>query len=706
MSKALNVSSAFAALFAAQMMHAQVGGSSWSVDTANKKVQLEHEEVSDQYLNAFDTYPYLQPMAINYDWHDGVIKGSYSYDPTTKTEIFKHIGGPGVACNRVEYRNQSDYNSGAKRQFEAFITFNGNLNSNSAGATRERGQSLMQIWGHSENQATHLQIRGSSDNGGELSYVNVDPVNDTPEFTGLNNKEFKLNVIHIQETRNDRTIISNGRIMVWVNGKLYIDAVDNYISERQGIQLGGNYMKYGLYGTMEAPYSNPEATFKEARFLKDGNLPGNTAQTITFPALAATYVGAPNVPLLATTTATGRTIRYRSSNPRVATVVNNNALQILSAGTADIWAIQDGDSTYAPAECKVQTLTVNATVPTSDWFFEGPQTFNGTSSVDGGLAGRGSAVTVSFFATPAQLTTSMSPVDKLPASGTQSGWAVKMRTNGDVWFRLGTEAVKTDLVATGALTANTRVHIACTYANGTAKIYVNGAHRNTIANLNYNLLINDTALRLGVPSVSATNNPYFGTLQDVRVYDELLTDNEIAALAAFPSYKLNGPVAFNGSNFVSGGTAGSSSNLTVAFFATAAQLANMGPVDKLPASGANSGWSVKLRSNGDLWFRVGTELAKTDTIVTGAYSANTPVHIACTYTRSVSGGVARVYINGTLRQTSPVMSYTLNNNSTQLRLGIPIAAAQSNVFIGALQNVKVYPQALTAAQILELSQGL
>jgi uncharacterized membrane protein len=705
MSKALKVSSALAALLATQIVHAQLGvGAGWSVDTANKKVQLQNENVTKTYLNAFDTYPYLQPMAINYDWYDGVIKGSYNYDPSTKTEIFKHIGGPGVACNRVEYRNEANYNSGAKRQFEAFITFNGNLNSNSGGGTTERGQSLMQIWGHSPNQATHLQIRGSSDNGGELSYVNVDPVNTPPAFTGLNNKEFKLNVVHIQETRNDRTIISNGRIKVWVNGKLYIDAVDNYISERDGIQLGENYMKYGLYGTMESPFTNPQVIFKEATFYKDGNLPGNATQTITFPALADTYVGAPNVPLQATLSPAGRTIRYRSSNPSVATVVNNNALQILSAGTADIWAIQDGDSTYAPAECKVQTITVNAAAPTSDWFFEGPQTFTGTNSVNGDDAGRGSAVTVAFFATPSQLTTSMSPVDKLPASGTESGWAVKMRTNGDLWFRLGTELVKTDVVATAALAVNTRVHIACSYANGTAKIYVNGVPRNTITGLSYNLLNNGTDLRLGVPSVSATNNPYYGTLQDVRVYDELLSDNEIATLAAFPSYKLNGPVTFTGTNAISGGTAGRSTNLTVAFFANAAdQTTSMSPVDKLPASGTKHGWSVKLRTNGELWFRLGTEAAKTDVVVTNAYTANTPVHIACTY----SGGVARVYINGVLRQTSPVLTYNLNtNDAVSLSLGIPTAAAQNNPFRGVLQNVKVYPQALTAAQILELSQGL
>ncbi len=69
--------------------------------------------------------------------------------------------------------------------------------------------------------------------------------------------------------------------------------------------------------------------------------------------------------------------------------------------------------------------------------------------------------------------------------------------------------------------------------------------------------------------------------------------------------------------------------------------------------------------------------------------------------------MARVYINGVLRVTSPMLTYDLNtNDAVSLSLGIPTAAAQNNPFRGVLQNVKVYPQALTAAQILELSQGL
>jgi hypothetical protein len=699
MLKSLKVSSALAALLAAQIVHAQMGAG-WSVDTANKKIQLQNENVDSQYVNAVYTYPYSDAY-VEYTRTNGVLKGSYDYEDSTMTEIFKHIGGPGVACNRVEYRNEGNYGSGTTRQLEAYVTFNGNLNSNAGGGTSERGQSLMQIWGYDGGQATRLQVRGSSDNGGELSFVNVTAVNTPPAFTGLNNKEFKLNVIHVQETRSGTTVVTPGRIRVWVNGELYIDAVDNHIADASSLGDGENYMKYGLYGTMESPFSNPEVVFKEARFYKDGALPGSTAQTITFPALPSpVYVGSADIPLQATTSASGLTVRYRSSNTNVATIVGN-AVRIVGTGTTQIWAMQDGNGTYAPAKCEVQTLTVTNPPATSDWFYNGPQTFTGTNFVSGGTAGNSSSLTVAFFATAGQLA-SMGPVDKLPASGSNAGWAVKLRSNGDLWFRLGTELAKTDTVVAGAYALNTRVHIACTYSGGTARVYVNGVLRTTTTGLSYAINNNATQLRLGIPSVAATTNAYVGVLEDVRVYDNVLSAGEIATLAAYPTWRFDGPQSFDGTNFVSGGTAGNSSSLTVAFFATAGQLARMGPVDKLPASGSNAGWAVKLRSNGDLWFRLGTELAKTDTVVTGAYALNTPVHVACTY----SGGVARVYIDGVLRATSPTLSYTINNNATQLRLGIPSVAATTNVFVGALQNVKIYPQALTQAQISELAQGL
>jgi hypothetical protein len=336
------------------------------------------------------------------------------------------------------------------------------------------------------------------------------------------------------------------------------------------------------------------------------------------------------------------------------------------------------------------------------WLHNGPTSFNGTSTyVDGGTApGSGSNLTVAFFATPAKLA-NMGVADKLPASGT-SGWSLKLRSDGALWFRIGSEATKQDVIASGVYTANTRVHIAATFGGGTARIYRNGVQVATLSGITaYDVANTVTNLRLGIPSAAATSNIYQGTLEQVKVYDRVLSATEVSTLASFPAlvWGHSGPTTFTGSNSVSGTTSsGSGSSLTIAFKATPSQLANMGPVDKLPASGS-AGWSVKLRSDGALWFRIGSEATKTDSVATGVYGANTPVHVACTF----SGGTARIYVNGVLRTTTSSITYGVNNTSTTLRLGIPSVAATSNVYTGVLKNVEIFHSALNASQISVLA---
>jgi hypothetical protein len=158
-----------------------------------------------------------------------------------------------------------------------------------------------------------------------------------------------------------------------------------------------------------------------------------------------------------------------------------------------------------------------------------------------------------------------------------------------------------------------------------------------------------------------------------------------------------GPTTFTGANSESGPvTAGSAPSLTVAFFATPAQLGNMGPVDKLPATGT-AGWTTKLRANGQLWFRIGSEASgsRTDVTASNVYTAGNRVHIACTFT----GGTAVIYVNGVAVTTRTGITHTVNNTTTALRLGIPSVAATSNVYIGTLERVKIYGTALNAAQI-------
>jgi hypothetical protein len=123
-----------------------------------------------------------------------------------------------------------------------------------------------------------------------------------------------------------------------------------------------------------------------------------------------------------------------------------------------------------------------------------------------------------------------SPIDKLPQTGSV-GYAVKLRGDGSIWFRVGMEAGSALDVygATGIYAAGTWVHVACTFdaATGNMRMYINDvveAHQPSYA---VTLNASSTAFLM-----SSTREPYAGLLDDVRVYDHALTVSEIAAVMA------------------------------------------------------------------------------------------------------------------------------------------------------------------------------
>ncbi len=339
-----------------------------------------------------------------------------------------------------------------------------------------------------------------------------------------------------------------------------------------------------------------------------------------------------------------------------------------------------------------------------DYSNNGPISFNGTTTYVEGTKDTGAAprLTVAFFATPAKLA-NMGVVDKIPLAGTK-GWSLKMRSNGDLWFRIGSEGNKRDVIKTAAYAANTRVHIACTFANGTAKIYINGVPSTPTTGITQTVDDTDTFLRLGIPSVAATTNIYQGTLEQVKIYDEALSDAEILRLANYvaPTWSYPGVNTFDGTNYLEGAnlTNGAAASMTVSAFITAARLANMGALDKLPVSGT-AGWAMKMRSNGDLWLRVGSDTSgsRTDVVVPAVYTPFSRVHVAWSYT----AGTAKIYVNGVPVKTQGSIAQTVNNTNTKLRLGIPSVAATSNVFFGELEDVKIFNSALTDAQVNALA---
>jgi hypothetical protein len=277
------------------------------------------------------------------------IAGTYQYISATETEIFRHFGPNTQSANRVEIRVQDNYGAGQIRQLEGYVTFNDFLS---------REQAFLQIWGFGGSNATLMQLRGK--NG---TITGVGGANPPELFTasGYSDREFKLNVIHQQETRNGTTILQPGRVQVYIDGRLLINIVDNDISKHTvGGVNGLNYFKYGCYGSIENDEQNAQVIWKNARYFRDGSFPGTTAQTLTFPDLPRGVLGGPDI-IPAATSTSQLPVSYRSDNPAVATIING-AIRPVGVGTARIWAYQDGDSTYAPARVVVKTIVVREAV--------------------------------------------------------------------------------------------------------------------------------------------------------------------------------------------------------------------------------------------------------------------------------------------------------------------------------------------------------
>lgn len=680
-------------------------GSGWSTYDPDQFLHAQqHNTGNDDRYDSTATMPRSQwnvtyfAYDLNGPTSDGQPPAWYQRDAALEKEVFTLHGNTTETGNRCEIRIADNYGPGQVRQFEGYLTV----------YSPTDAQTMMQIWG-SEAGASQLMFR-TYDNGTQGSYA-VNYSGGTPKYlTNRYGTETKINIIHIQNSAAGQ---NNGRIYVYADGQKLIDFVDDEDPTNTS-PTKTNYMKYGIYQTVTAGHENPVVMWKNVKFYQGGSAPGTTAQTINnMPAVLTKSVGDVDFSPGATASPSGLGVTYRSSDLSVATIVANK-VHILKEGTVTIWANQNGNGTYAPAASKTMMLTIQK----KSALFESSYQSNLTTSTPrvscGAFATAQNKLTVSFWARADALGT-MVPVDKLPATGTDGGWNVKFRSDGAIWFRAGSEATHTDVrLGAGTYAPNTWIHVTCTYDGSTMTAYINGTvpTGGTNSGASGINIVGTTDLSIGRPSVAATGEIYSGDLRDIRYYDRVLSTQEIALLAVFPQWLYNGPKTFAGTatDFVSGGTSsGSGTSLSVSFFMTAAQLASMQPIDKLPAdatapNGAAGGWSIKLRSDNSLWFRIGNETSNTTTVAPNAYLVGTKIHVVCTF----NAGTAKTYLDGVESTAATLTGITksVSNTNVDLRLAVPQRAATSNIYQGDLERVRIYHQALTAAQIGLLADGL
>ena len=338
-------------------------------------------------------------------------------------------------------------------------------------------------------------------------------------------------------------------------------------------------------------------------------------------------------------------------------------------------------------------------VTPNSWSWSNITDFDGMSTyVDGGKdSGSGQDLTASFSMTADKLA-NMTLIDKEPSEGTK-GWSIKLKSDGSMCFRIGSSASFRDVCLDSAYTQGIPVNITCTFGDGTARIYQNGALKTTVTGITQTVDESTVPLYLGMSSTLLGEEAYEGTLEYVKVYNRVLRNDEIFDFADGLIFINDNLISFNGvDDFVQGGTAhGSAPNLTVAFRMTADKMGNMIPIDKEPYTGTK-GWTIKLRSDGALNFRVGSNASLRDVGLSNAYTVNTPVHIVCTF----SEGTAKIYQNGDLKRTITGINQTVDESTMPLRLGISGAVSQGEKFAGTLDNVRIYNRALSDSEVLGL----
>ena len=148
------------------------------------------------------------------------------------------------------------------------------------------------------------------------------------------------------------------------------------------------------------------------------------------------------------------------------------------------------------------------------------------------------ALTIALWVRPEQLATQ--DMVKKAVKDSVDGYEITLATGSGspspnkVFFRLNdATSLNTYRVASTTnypIDGDTWIHVAGTYDGTTMRIYYNGVFENSVAGPSA-ILTNDEPLRVGQNDASRF---FKGTMDDVRVYNRALSDEEIAELAAAP----------------------------------------------------------------------------------------------------------------------------------------------------------------------------
>ena len=187
-----------------------------------------------------------------------------------------------------------------------------------------------------------------------------------------------------------------------------------------------------------------------------------------------------------------------------------------------------------------------------DGAIQGAQSMPGKVGNALSFDGTDDVVTVSNFVAPRQGTIAFWINPALAKSkerilGAGGDYEVWLRSNGELKNELFDNGSTTIGTGAGALKANEWVHVATTYDNATTtvEIYLNGELRGSGA-ANTPSVPTETTLLFGHRGGAAAGEHYKGIMDDVRIYDHVLSEAEVKKLTSPPRFTARDPSPADG----------------------------------------------------------------------------------------------------------------------------------------------------------------
>ena len=249
---------------------------------------------------------------------------------------------------------------------------------------------------------------------------------------------------------------------------------------------------------------------------------------------------------LTATSSAGSAVSYYSKNEDVLKITGNTLISpTVTEGLTIHWKFDETTGTNAPDPITGNNGTLTD-MANSDWVdgkFGKALDFDGSDDrvIGAKTIGGENEMTASMWFKPTALANDILVAkmhnDKNASGGdikTGKGWYIKIRSDGDAWFGVGSRRHRDDntRAGPGSITAGAWNHIAVSWKGRKATIFINGAPKASRTTSSGRSVGEDTEeLWLARSQRWSTGDKYKGQIDDFRYYNRALSVDEVAILA-------------------------------------------------------------------------------------------------------------------------------------------------------------------------------